>query len=505
MINNDGRYGKQAVFPTSGERPQLGSVSTHGEEAQIAQFTEDVSSFDKYPQGSKPTKDGVHTNSYKLLRKFDDDTLDTFQVSGKHIIKTRWKRNVGASGHDDYGGPHESIRLIQAQNFEQGYVYRSIASPVEGSYAKVTIPPAVYTTVETAVLGTFSHKKDTYTISSKSGQVGLGAYEIAPNTSVTVSLPLSKLPYANLLYYTTPTSSDSVELSWNDSVLDTFDPSGTIYPSGNYAAIRQFEVPRVGVNGGTINLKIANKSATKKFYVCALNYSALADYTGLAISDYKFIGSDLAMPMNHIGASGYAMVTAPDGKILGEYHGGEVSEENSITWDEGYTDFDSITKGAYSLVREAKMTQHLNQADGRATMLTEWDWNVDGTVTMNFSWENKDIKVSTFYTALNCTNTAFNVIDYPVHREFNLSNPSDKLIPIPIIDGKVRQADPKSQQWIDLRFSKFNTAHNERGSVLYDGVAYRKYYYGAVYLPHVSDAVYVPLITFSKSIDFYRK
>src|SRR5690606_2432482 len=192
------------------------------------------------------------------------------------------------------------------------------------------------------------------------------------------------------------------------------------------------------------------------------------------------------------------------------YHGGEVSEYDRIYWDRGllknseyapsHISFSDIPIGEWRVQKNFEIYQQTSLANGKAKMISKFDFNTDGTIEMDFGYYNGEVNLATFYTALTSTSVNFSYLMQPIFHFFG-STPSNTIYPFSLTEGRVSQVSALDALQLDIRFTRFNNQHDTRGPAITDNTAYRKFYYGPIYGKQ-SSPVKLNSLSFSKGLDF---
>jgi hypothetical protein len=466
-----------------------------------------ISNYTIYPQSPKPQKIGPRTCSYKIIHKTSANELQIIQKTNKGYVHYTFAKNTGASGEGDYGINHELIRLIRARHIQDAYVYKDVSTPTSGSVT-VQYAPGLFNTIE-SLLFYLPQRDDAKSISSQNGN-GVGCYKIAASSEVSYTLKVNKKKKANALFMCTPGGSQDVQIFVNNVLVKSFNPRALVTSGGNSMALIEFELPSKANTSDTVTVKIRNNSGAGDAYLCALNFFELKDYDGQDISDYKCFGSAKSGWIENSGASDYALYDADTRKWFGSYHGGEISELDRILWENGsvrgdeyslsHVQFATINVGEWKVQKYFEIYQQTSLANGKAKMVSKFDFNTDGTIEMDFGYYDGQVNLGTFYTALTCTSVNFNYLFYPRYYYFG-NTPTNTYYTFPVTEGRISQVSSTDVLQLDIRFTKFNNRYDSRGPTIADNDAYRKFYYGPIY-GQSSNPVKLTALTFSKGLDF---
>jgi hypothetical protein len=466
------------------------------------------SDFTLAPQSPKPSKKGLLTCSPKIVQKLSDNELRIVQKTNKGYIRYMFTKNSGASGTGDYGVNHQLIRITGAYHVQDAYVYKDVSTPVTGTVTTL-YSPGMYNTAE-SLLFYMPLLDSGNSFSSKGNGFGLGTYAIDVGTEVTYSMKVNPNGKANALFLCTPGSSDTVQISINNILVKTVNLKSylTDGASQNAMVIVDFEVPKKAGVSENVSVKIRNNASTGSVYLGALNFFFLKDYADQDITDFKCFGSTKGGWIDNSGSSDYALYDTTAQKFFGSYHGGEVSELDQILWNndtkigENYlsnVSLSSITVNAWKVQKSFQIYQQTDLANGGAKMVSKFNFDIDGTIEMDFGYYNASIKLGTFYTSLTATSKDFEYIFLPRYKYFG-STPSNTYFSFLLTEGFISQNASKGLQ-MDIRFTKFNNEHDTRGATVFDSDAYRKFYYGPVY-GQISSPVTLSDLSFSKGLDF---
>lgn len=484
---------------TVGER--LNSISQ-----DLAQSIDLVSDYTLYPQSPKPEKKGIKSKSPKIIHKTNENELQIIQRTNKGYAHYTFAKNIGASNPDrDYGQNHELIRIIRARQVQDAYVYFDMGNHLTGSLP-VHNPEGNYNTAE-SLLFRLQHPDNEKNLSSK-GTAGMAIYTLGGGLEASYNIQSSNASKGNVLFYCSAGGSNEVQILVNDVIATTFNPRAFTVAGSQSMAIIEFDIPIKATGTDSFKLTVKNLGSGST-YPCAINFYKLADYSGQVVDNYKAFGSSKVGWIENNGASDYALYDHDAKKWFGSYHGGEISEYERILWnsnsiferndyDLSNAQFGAIPVGQWRVQSDFKIYQQTSLANGKAKMVSEFDFNTDGTLEMDFGYFNGTVNLSTFYTALTCTSTPFSYIFHPVFHNLP-PTPTNTAFSVETTEGKVSQVSSTDLLQLDIRFTKFNNHHDRRGVVIADNAAYRKLYYGPIY-----GTVGVPLksLSFSKGLDF---
>lgn len=307
---------------------------------------------------------------------------------------------------------------------------------------------------------------------------------------------------ANILYLSNTNRSRNIDICINNIVVKNIDTNKG-YADGYYVT-EDFKVPTSITSYPKYTIKITN-NGDKKFSFCCFNFKKLEEFNGEYIDSYKIYRIKKYF-IDNIGASDYAISDKDLGKWCGSYHGGETSEVCKLNWNklklgldyrEVIENFNDILDNTFTIVKDLKIIQQTN-INNKAKMTSIFDFNIDGTLNMNFGLNNNTIKASNIYTSLTCTSPDFTAISYPEIKGISLNDNTN----IKVQNGYVEQSTSDLTRKLGIRFTMFNNFYNLLGVYVLNNTNYSKLYYGAV--AGYNDGVIIPNLTFSKALDFYN-
>lgn len=477
---------------------------------EVNESLEQMNDFNKYPQSIKPSKSGVQKNSFKIIKKTDENQLIIIQPTNKGCVKYTMERHNGASQEGrDYGGNHELLRIVKVEHLQECYVFYDISIPVEGNY----VSPPLYSgakrnTIEQLAFYVSSSSYDEgKTFSSKDDGSGIVAQKLLYKNSVSFNLEVGGNSKCNLMFLGSKNISEKVVIKVNDIEVKSFNPKAFFMEENNGVGVVEFDIPYKVTTDNLIKITISNEGITGYFYPCGLNVKRLEEYNGEQITDFKCFGSKSDGWITSSGASDYALYDAIEKKWFGSYHGGEILEQEQILWgikkveENSYYNLNTTLKNIilndWRIQREFKIYQQTSLANDKAKMVSIFSFNMDGTMDMDFSYYDGTVTLSNFYTALTCTDVGFRYLFLPIFKNLGRT-PTNGYIQIPLSTGFVSQVNPDSALQLDIRFTKFNNSKDNRGCVIADNIAYRKLYYGVIY----GKQYMLENLAFSKSLDF---
>ena len=462
--------------------------------SQLDNITNDITDINLLPQGTLPAKQSISSCSKKLALKVSDDVYKIIQVTNKGYVAHTFKKGNGDTGSSSVGENYDLLRLQLSEQVNECFLWFE-PNILTGSVS-TSIAPSILNTVESFLVSD--------SITNSIGNItGLSLYDLAPSSSITFEMITRKNNIANIMYLSNTNRSDNVEISINDVVIKTIN-SNKGY-NGGYYNCEEFNVPS-HVNGSySFTVKIENKGVNKFSFV-GLNFSTLKDFDGKEVNSFKAYKKDKVF-INAVGASDYAIRDKELNKWCGSYHGGEIAEQQKITWNltnkhgDDYwnkeTHLTNIPVGRFTVVDDMRIIQKTNIND-KATMTSIFDFNVDGTINMNFGLTNNTIKATDIYTALTCTSPNFIFITYPNIIGINENDNTTLQIQNGYIEQYSRDYDMK----LGIRYNIFNNEYNTKGHYITHNINYAKFYYGPV--SGYDNGIVIPNLTFSKALDFYN-
>src|SRR5690625_3459525 len=313
----------------------------------------------------------------------------------------------------------------------------------------------------------------------------------------------------NILIIISNASSDNVDILINENVIRNINPR-TIYRTGGHGyGIIEFECPiRLTASYyDEMSLTVRN-NGDGKFYFGAFNFYFLEEYTVNRpfVNNFKVIGNNRDPFIDSSGASDYALQDE-NGIYFGSYHGGEKLTYDRITWNEHGHDygefsttmisFADIDVGEWRILSNLKIQQETSLID-KATMFSEFDFNIDGTIEMKFGLYDSSIPLRSIYTALTSTNENFDYVLYPSLKR--LPVPNNENIETLMNEGMIVQYHAQHGLELVTRYTRFNELKNARKTVIWNRDNYRKFYSAPV--SNQDTPVLISNLSFSKGLDF---
>ena len=463
-------------------------------EASLDTITKDIVDINLLAQGTLPAKQSISSCGKKLAFKVSEDIYKIIQPTNKGYVAHTFKKGIGDNSSSSVGENFDLLRLQTSEQINEVFLWLE-PSPLTGTLT-TSIAPSEFNNVESMLL------TDT-TINSINNITGLSLYDLEVGTSATFEFTTRKNSLANIMYLANTNRSENVEISVDGVVIKTIN-SNKGY-SGGYYNTESFNVPSHSNANTKFTVKLENKG-TKKFSFVCFNFLKLKEFKGEEINSFKAYKKNNVF-INAVGASDYAIRDKELGKWCGSYHGGEIAEQQKITWnltnrhgDDFWNKENHITNipvGRFTIVDDFRIIQK-TKINNKATMTSIFDFNIDGTINMNFGLTDNTIKATDIYTALTCTSTDFAFLSYPNITGIN-QNANTNL---EIQNGYVEQYSNKFNMKLGIRYNIFNNKYNTLGTYITHNQNYAKFYYGVV--TGYNEGIIIPNLTFSKALDFYN-
>lgn len=461
---------------------------------QLETITNDIADINLLPQGTLPSKQSISSCSKKLALKESDDVYKIIQATNKGYIAHTFQKGLGDSSSASVGGNYELIRLIKSEQINEVFLWLE-PSPTTGTLT-TSIAPSEFNGVETMLI-------TSNTTNSINNISGLSLYDLANGESATFEFTTRKNNLANIMYLSSTNRSENVEISINNTVVKNIN-SNKGY-AGGYYNIESFNVPSHSNASTKFTVKLENKGSKKFSFVC-FNFFKLKEFNGEEVNSFKAYKKNKEF-IHAVGSSDYAIRDKDLGKWCGSYHGGEIAEQQKITWNLSDKHGDDtwnletliadIPVGRFTVVDDFRIIQKTN-INNKATMTSIFDFNIDGTINMNFGLTGNTIKATDIYTALTCASTKFTFLTYPNIININ-QNANTNL---EIQNGYVEQYSNEFNMKLGIRYNIFNNKYNTLGTYITHNKNYAKFYYGVV--TGYNEGIIIPNLTFSKALDFYN-
>ena len=459
---------------------------------------------------SQPAKKGLLTNSYKLARKIDADNLEIFQKTSKGYLRYLFRQNSGGTG---YGVDYELLRVIRVEPISDVVVFSHAGNPTDGT-VEPTFPqfsvapnnPFNNTTTRNFFDGYNADNSNNY-----HSEHALQPFTIASKSSVTYRIDKPTNTKLNVAFFHRSGRSgnnDVVNIYVNNRLARTV----TINDSFSQNLMR-FDIPvyeRSTNASNPLNVRVENTSSNE-VYIFGFNVFKLDEYNGEGIDSFVAVGSTLHPFISNPGASDYAMMNDETGSNFGSYHGGEKSNRCDVLWRDGnangasFQSFNGLENGDFT-VTEFLALKQITVLIERAYMHSNMNFNTDGTLQMDFSYQmfvGDNIPFRDFWTALTCTDPNFTILRQPVYQ---VAGSSTGHRFFKSTDGYVIQETNSGLQELHSRFTRFNNEFigtSEASSVSYQS-GYNKHYYAPIRNYRNDSRPIAPdTLQFSKGLDFY--
>ena len=487
----------QADFDAaSGKYPTL-TDRLNAEEGYISTIENRLKDWKNLPQTPKPAKDGLHSNSEKLIYKNNSDGLIVYQKKNKGYVRHEFKRGTGGSG---YGVNYELLRLIDVKNLDEVVGYISPKKPSAGSISKTFSSSFPSSSSTVAFLGTGAFSDKGY---DHAGEM-LDVMEVSSGGFASYSVNSGNAGKMNIGLYDRAVKSGNTDykIYFGDSLVKTGSVS-TIGETGRH--IIEFNVPPN--KSGT--LKIEN-SGSGLLYLTAINFYRLEELNGQQVDSFlAYYENNNTHYIESNGASDYALRNADDNKLFGSYHGGEISEECKVVKGGSRVDYDTISTGDFWAERNFNVYQKTRLIE-KAKMQSTFIFDTDGTLDMDFQYNvidiNDPINLSTYWVGLTCTSPQLSLLKTPIEKDFGTPEQATAShYYFDTIFGKVIQASPDGKTEMHSRFPIFSENSEWIGNTsahsISDQTMYRKHYYGPIRFSDIP--VPLKMLQTSKSLDFY--
>ena len=463
--------------------------------------------FNFLSNAPQPPKKGSMSNGYKLLRKMSEDSLEIIQPANQGYIRYVFTRNSGGSG---YGVNYEALRVTRVEHMSNAYVSIRPSNPEEGALKNTFGWSADFqNSVFRGVLNSnhLDVNRVTYTIQGSD----LSPFTIPGGNTATYSVgSVQGSNKINVAFYSrgATTQDETVNLRINGEIVRTININKAVE---NRVVVYDIETPFAPISPSTFKLGVENTS-NNEVYIVGINVFNLKDYEGQNVSGYVSHGSTLNDFISNNGASDYAIKNAETGQNFGSYHGGEKSESCKILWRSGtqedyeYVNFDDISINDWCAIKHFSIKQTTRLIE-RAYMHSIYNFDIDGTLQMDFSYEIIDgetpIPLVDFWTSLTSTDPAFTELKHPRKMTINKNDGRHNLFPA--TDGYVVQETTDGLQQLQIRFNRYNNAYSgfSNTSSISDQTIYKKHYYSPIRnWTEESNPIAPEVLQFSKGLDF---
>ncbi|MGG3773094.1 hypothetical protein [Heyndrickxia faecalis] len=473
--------------------------------AQLAEKVkkDDYLSFKTLPYNPIPPKQGIKTNTPKIIKKTNTNQLVLVQRANKGYLVYNLQSGDGDTSSTSVGTTWDLLRLRKVEYSPLSYVWWDKA-PTAGTLSTY-LEGGINSGQEQGYFG--ARLTTNSGISDDGTGNGFSVKSLAPGKSVTFDIEASYESLMNMLFLGSSGSSSSVDILVNGSVIKNINPQLYRLPTqGNYAVV-DFDVPRANfVDQKTISIQVRNNDGSNPFYFCCFNFFELKHYKGGTVNKFKsFLSGKLFMDSN--GASDYAIFDHDLQKWCGSFHGGETSEYLRVMWKnlidgleetETMVNFSDVAANSWYIANQFRIWQKTN-INNKAKMTSIFDFNTDGSVEMKFGLSNCSIVMENFYTALTCTHTGFQHISYPdiVQLTSNVDNYFDYAM------GEITQYNAADSLDLNIRYTTFPRYLGDSRINPYITLnsSYAKFYYGVI-AGSVNAPFNIKNLTFAKGLDF---
>jgi len=479
---------------------------------QINNNNANIKNFNLIAQSSKPSKQGISSCSPKLAIKQDDDAFYIVQKANKGYVGYTFD-TLNGTDVDSYGVNWELVRIKKVQHLADAYVAFTTYQNVIGTLVTSIEGTQEANALEQLLCNYDSVKAESATNkSNKSGNIGLELYYISDNSnpsSVDWVIIAGKNKKANIVLYGNATSSQDVDILVNGIVVKKEINTRMFYTQSNNPCIIEFEIPTAisQLTNKDITITIRNNSLSERLYFSCVNFINLENYNGEHVDTYKTLANTLKF-ISANGASDYA-IKEWMGDYCGSYHGGETRDIGRINWknstsplirnhnDTSLYNFSEITNNDWCVLSNLTMFQQTNLIN-KAKIISEFNFDTDGSLDMSFGFYENTINIEVFYTALTATNLDFKYLTYPISKQIaDLSGETE----FEIVEGKITQRSASRNAEMTIRFTKFNDYLYDRKAFINATASYFKFYYGAI--STIAGGSTIPNLNFSKSLDFH--
>ncbi|PNZ97776.1 hypothetical protein CD133_10135 [Staphylococcus massiliensis CCUG 55927] len=452
----------------------------------------------------RPPKPADLGNNYKLIQKLNADELIVYQVGSNSYLRYKFKKGIGGKG---YGDNYELMRLHQVKPMADVITYVD-ASKTKSGTVTPTWDFSGPSSIERSVLENKDYNKEDRDASK--GSRGLQVYTLKPGQSVTYSVNLKSNKDMNVAFFARSgyTNAETFEVLVDGAKV--FEDTITQAPNHSY---RRFPF-KVGERNGDNDITIKNTSS-KDVYLGGINVYHLNEYNGQDFTDFVAYGMNDTVPfINSAGASDYAFKNLENGLQFGSYHGGEVVDDFKLDYAPVYSTYGTEMLAYWSAIDNGKIwalknfsMRQISTLIDRANMLSDFSFNSNGTLNMDFSYNVIDGKepvlFENFWTALTCGHLALKRILVPKLITFDTeASGSHKYFKS--TRGYAIQGTLDTKQEMHIRHNRFDDLHvnSPEAQSFSDQPQYCKYYYAPI--RQNNDANVAPTaLQFGKSLDFY--
>ena len=324
---------------------------------------------------------------------------------------------------------------------------------------------------------------------SKKYNKGLKVYGMSSGATITYNMKTTQNNKGNILFYCSSGSSKKVNIYINDNLIAENLDLSKYGLTGNNPFLYEFEIPMASTLKD-YTIKIENADETRVAYISCVNYYELKDYNGQYIDSFKVLLTNEFF-INANGASDYAIKDVELNKWCGSFHGGETaisqkiiipSPSNQVVqyWENNYRlmEINSINNDMFFLT-PTFMIEQVTNINNKGKMFSNFNFDNDGLLDMNFDFYDGNIKSNQFYTALTCNDKSFDIVKNPN----NTVLPENDRTYLKNNNGLVMFRGNSTNSKLNIYYSKFNNNYIE--DLLKNGWVenvqyYNKFYFGVI-------------------------
>ena len=462
-----------------------------------------------YAQSSRPPKQGVLNCTNKIVYKVNENEYRVIQKTNKQYLLYVLKSGSGGSSTSDTGGNWDLLRVQQVTKVSDVFVYWWDA-PINGTVNEYV----------SAVTGIGEYDKKFVYLDSEvdndktfGNNVGLSLWDIPDGEygEWSINGRLGKKITIHLMV--DPYATDDLEISINGVVRKKLNLKTDFGDLGEGRSVTiELENPLRSIHEFSHKIKLYNKGSGKLRLV-GFNINRLKDYdeNEMVVNNFKCFPTNQDF-INGPGANDYAFRDLDNNKWIGSYHGGERLVYGTCTWNDlgtglsettetGRKQLSSINSGTWWLLKNFEICQKTN-LDNRATMISFFNFDIDGTIEMKFNLVDNTIRMSTLYTCLTCTRPSFDYLIYPSYKPVADNVDDEGYMGVEgVVDGQISQYDSTNKIELTSRFTQFDSGYMIIGNRIWSTANYNKHYYAVV--NNYNGGVIIPNLTWSKGLDFY--
>lgn len=324
---------------------------------------------------------------------------------------------------------------------------------------------------------------------SKKYNKGLKVYGMSPSATITYNMKSSQNNKGNILFYCTPGGSKKVNIYINNNLIKENLDLSKYALTGNSPFLYEFEIPMCS-SLKDYTIKIENADETRTAYISCVNYYELKDYNGQYIDSFKILLNNKYF-INANGSSDYAIKDNDLNKWCGSFHGGETAISQKLLipypdtqvvqyWPNNYRfkEINNINNDLFFITPDFIIEQVTN-INNKANMFSNFDFNFDGLIDMNFDYYNGNINTKQFYTALTCNTKDFNIVKNPN----NVVQTENERLYLNNNNGLVMFRGSLTNAKMNIYYSKFNNNYienNFKNGWVDNTQYYNKFYFGVI-------------------------